>query len=82
MPDYKSIKSRVLEVAKKEINKLSDINVDFEEIKENKKVVKIKFYISKKNNDELEKVNKRYENLIKNINNNLINKNNFIEMKG
>jgi len=43
--EYGLIKQRILTKAKEEINKNSDINVDYEEIKEGRKVIAIKFII-------------------------------------
>lgn len=44
---YADFKRYVLNAAQKEINALTDISVEFEEIKKGRKVDKIKFYISK-----------------------------------
>ena len=45
---YADLKKRVLEIAKREINEKTDINIDFEEIKTGRKVTSIKFNIEKK----------------------------------
>ncbi|WP_129600139.1 replication initiation protein [Anaerophilus nitritogenes] len=47
---YANLKQKVLQVAHKEINKKTDIYFEFEEIKQGRKVDKIKFYIESKNN--------------------------------
>jgi len=44
---YGDFKKRVLEIAKREINEKTDINIDFEEIKTGRKVTSIKFLIEK-----------------------------------
>lgn len=44
---YGNLKSRILEVAKTELAELSDIAFEYEEIKEGKKVIKLKFIITK-----------------------------------
>lgn len=44
---YGNIKSKILEVAKHELADTSDITFDFDEIKEGKRVVKLKFNIQK-----------------------------------
>lgn len=44
-PRYYDFKRFVLEASQKELNKLSDISFDFEEIKTGRKVTSIKFYI-------------------------------------
>lgn len=44
---YADFKRYVLNAAQKEINALTDISVEFEEIKKGRKIDKIKFYISK-----------------------------------
>lgn len=47
--NYKDFRKYVLEIAQKEINELTDINIEFEPIKKGRKVVKLRFEISKKN---------------------------------
>ena len=49
---YNNFKKRVLEIAEREINEKTDINISFHEIKTSRKVTSIKFNIEKK---ELEK---------------------------
>lgn len=49
---YGHFKKRVLEQAQKEINLLSDIEIDFQEVKEARKVVELLFYINKNNKTE------------------------------
>src|SRR5690606_6239862 len=46
---YANFKKRVLEQAHKEINEKTDIRMDYEEIKQGRKVVAIKFYVKPKN---------------------------------
>lgn len=46
---YADLKRRVLEQAKKEINEKTDIRMDYEELKQGRKVVAIKFYVKPKN---------------------------------
>lgn len=46
--NFKDFRRKVLEIAEREINELTDINVSFEPIKKGRKVVQIKFRISKK----------------------------------
>ena len=47
---YNHLKSRVIDRAKNEINEKTNYNVDYEEVKKSKKVNKINWTISKKNN--------------------------------
>ena len=71
---YSEIKRSIIKRALNEINKNSDINVDFEEIKEGRKVIAIKFIITSKLNevaltteqddDKLEKIQEMLENKI------------------
>jgi plasmid replication initiation protein len=46
---YADFKKRILQIAYEEINKKTDIGIDFEEIKNGKRVVKIKFKVKSKN---------------------------------
>lgn len=46
---YSHFKTRVIKQAHKEINEKTDIRMDFEELKQGRKVVAIKFYIKPKN---------------------------------
>ncbi|CAG7651230.1 replication initiation protein [Paenibacillus allorhizosphaerae] len=55
-PVYYDFKKRVILTAQKEINELTDINIEFEEIRESKKVTKIKFNISSKDNPKKEAI--------------------------
>lgn len=48
--NFKDFRRRVLETSQKEINNLTDLNVIFEPIKKGRKVIKIKFIITKKDN--------------------------------
>lgn len=52
-PEYRNFKQKVLKIACEEINKLSDLKIEYEEIKKGRKVDKIKFYIiaNKKENE-------------------------------
>ncbi len=52
-PDFKR---KVLLIAKEEINEHTDLLVDFEEIKEGRKVVKIKFIIKDKNENKKKQI--------------------------
>jgi len=45
---YNDFKKKVLDIAKREINEKTDINISFEEIKTGRKVTSIKFLIEKK----------------------------------
>jgi plasmid replication initiation protein len=47
-PKYSNLKQKVINVAQKEINLNTDISFEFEEIKTNRKVTSIKFYITSK----------------------------------
>lgn len=47
-PEYRNFKQKVLKVAYKEINALSDLNFEFKEIKKGRKVDSIEFCISNK----------------------------------
>lgn len=47
-PNYNDFKRRVLQKARTEINAHSDLLIDFEEIKEGRKVVSIKFIVQRK----------------------------------
>lgn len=49
---YGAIKQRILEISKKEINEKTDLTVSYKEIKEGRKVVAIKFKITKKQTQE------------------------------
>ena len=55
---YNPFKTKVLEIAKEQINEYSDIKIEFEEIRKGKKVVSIKMLIRKKDVNELEELNK------------------------
>ncbi len=56
-PEYRNFKQKVLKIAYEEINRLSDLKIEYEEIKKGRKVDKIKFYITSNNKHiELEKV--------------------------
>lgn len=46
---YSHFKTRVIKQAHKEINEKTDIRMDYEELKQGKKVVAIKFYVKPKN---------------------------------
>ena len=46
---YGHFKDKVLQIAKREINAKTDLEMDFEEIKRSRKVIAIKFLITKKN---------------------------------
>ncbi len=63
---YNNFKKRVLEVAKKELKAKSNLYFDYEEIKSNKKVIKIKLIIIKKNkikDVEISKLTKEIEKI-------------------
>lgn len=60
-PRYFDFKKKIIEQTQKELNKVSDISFNFEEIKTGRKVTSIKFYI--KNNST--KVNAQVESLSK-----------------
>ena len=71
---YNDFKKNVLEIAKREINNKTDLNIDYEEIKTIRKVIAIKFIISKKQqeikqidfkNIEIEELSLKNENLEK-----------------
>ncbi|MBX4267157.1 replication initiation protein [Clostridium estertheticum] len=47
-PIYSNLKQRVINVTTKEINENTDIHIEYKEIKENRKVVKIQFFIKSK----------------------------------
>lgn len=47
--NFNLFKTNVLEVAQREINELTDINISFEQITKGRKVVKVKFRIEQKN---------------------------------
>ena len=49
-PLFGNFKQRVLKIAQREINSKTDINIEYEEIKESRKVVAIKFLIKKNPN--------------------------------
>lgn len=49
-PLFGNFKQRVLKIAQREINSKTDINIEYEEIKESRKVVAIKFIIKKNPN--------------------------------
>ena len=57
-PLYNDIKRKIIEQSQKELEKLSDISFDFEEIKTGRKVTSLKFYINtnKTKNKALEEV--------------------------
>lgn len=61
--DFSLFRTKVLEKAKEEINKLTDINIEFEPIRKGRKVIKIKFKIKAKKSIELyvsnQEINKR-----------------------
>ena len=46
--NFKDFRRKVLEVAQKEINRLTDLNISYEPITKGRKVVKIKFIIQRK----------------------------------
>lgn len=46
--DFSLFRAKVLEIAEREINELTDINVSFDPIKKGRKVVQVRFRISKK----------------------------------
>lgn len=46
--NFKDFRRKVLEVAEREINELTDLNISYETIKKGKKVIKIKFVIETK----------------------------------
>ena len=46
---FNNLKKDVIEIAKREINDKADLFIKYEEIKESRKIVSIKFYISKNN---------------------------------
>lgn len=50
-PHYRNFKQKVLSVGIKEINVISDLQVNFSEIKKGRKIDKIKFTITPKNNN-------------------------------
>ena len=56
---YNDFKKYVLEIAKREINEKTDINIDYEEMKTGRKVTKIKFLVSSKKNSK--KIKKEIE---------------------
>ena len=58
---YNDFKKYVLEIAKREINEKTDINIDYEEMKTGRKVTKIKFLVSSKKNSK--KIKKEIENI-------------------
>lgn len=62
--NYGTLKSRVIDVAVKEINQKTDINVSYEEVKKVRKVIGLKFKIRNK-----QKVIVNYQNNNKNLNN-------------
>ncbi len=68
--DNKDFRKWVLDVAKKQINKNTDINIDYELIKEGRKFTKVKLYISKNKQRVERKKNKK-----------LIEQNNFAELE-
>ena len=55
---YNAFKTKVLEIAKEQINKYSDIEIKYEEIKKGKKVVSIKMIIKKKDIEDLKEIKK------------------------
>lgn len=55
-PEYRNFKQKVLKIAYEEINRLSDLKIEYEEIKKSRKVDKIKFYITSNKHMELEDV--------------------------
>jgi len=63
---YNHFKEKVLEIAKREINEKTDINISFEEIKTGRKVTSIKFLIEKKEK-EIEKVENKIDFEIEDI---------------
>jgi len=68
--DNKDFRKWVLDIAKKQINKNTDINIDYELIKEGRKFTKVKLYISKNKQRVERKENKK-----------LINEHNFAELE-
>ena len=52
---YPDFRRNVLEPAKNEINKFTDIKIEWEEIKEGRKVVRINFYMLNKKKEDLAK---------------------------
>jgi plasmid replication initiation protein len=55
--EYKEFKRNILNKAQKEINRLTDINFEFEEIKTGRKVTSIKFFINSKQQNKIKKIN-------------------------
>lgn len=47
---YNNIKNKIVNVAIEEINEKTDINVNYEEVKEGRKIISLKFYIYTKRN--------------------------------
>lgn len=66
--DFSLFRAKVLEKAKEEINKLTDINIEFEAIKNGRKVIKIKFKITMKTSIELYISNKEINNKLNKLN--------------
>jgi len=58
-PRYNDFKRKVIEKSKKELNKLSDISFEFEEIKTGRKVTSVRFYIHKNKIESSNKVNNK-----------------------
>lgn len=50
--DWYNFKKRVLETALKEINKYTELNIDYDTSKDGKKITKINFFFKRKNKDE------------------------------
>ena len=63
---YGHFKKKVLDIAKREINEKTDINISFEEIKTGRKITSIKFLIEKKEK-EIEKVENKIDFEIEDI---------------
>lgn len=69
---YGAIKQRILEISKKEINEKTDLTVSYKEIKESRKVVAIKFKITKKQTQE-EQAKKIFKDYVKQSQNETLN---------
>ena len=65
--NFAELKRRVLEPSQKEINKLTDINIDFEPIKNGRKTVKLKLTIISKTGIEYAQADKRNNSMFKDI---------------
>lgn len=60
-PLYADFKRKIILTTQKELNKLTDISFDFEEVKTGRKVTSIRFYIKSKNNFKDQKVIQQIE---------------------